>query len=245
MSRFYELLGLKPGASVAEVKAAYRDMAKVWHPDRFGHDERLREKAHEKLKGINEAYEILISGKIPRSGPDSATYESKPVNTRPDAKPLKWQWAVVLLVIFVAVFFAVSQLRKPDASISHATEQQTLEPQKKILAGQVATESRNKKPAEAAAARDVHQEAPTTSGPIHSMATVTVLIDPATGLLAKTECPTKTRMTYAAGSEPHGYCTAHQKIESADSRVKTIAKRVVTPMEWIRNGQKKPEGDRQ
>ena len=35
-------------------------MAKVWHPDRFGHDERLQKKAQEKLKEINEAYEAQI-----------------------------------------------------------------------------------------------------------------------------------------------------------------------------------------
>ena len=34
MDRFYEILGLNPGASSEEIKAAYRDMAKVWHPDR-------------------------------------------------------------------------------------------------------------------------------------------------------------------------------------------------------------------
>jgi DnaJ-class molecular chaperone len=28
----YDILGLKPGASVDEVKQAYRQMAKIWHP---------------------------------------------------------------------------------------------------------------------------------------------------------------------------------------------------------------------
>ena len=35
---------------------------KVWHPDRFGADARLREKAEEKLKQINQAYTVLRSG---------------------------------------------------------------------------------------------------------------------------------------------------------------------------------------
>ena len=35
------VLGLAPGASAQEIKAAYRDLAKVWHPDRFAHDPRL------------------------------------------------------------------------------------------------------------------------------------------------------------------------------------------------------------
>ena len=58
----YEVLGVKPGVSNRELKAAHRDLAKVWHPDRFLHDPRLQGKAQEKLKEINEAYELLISG---------------------------------------------------------------------------------------------------------------------------------------------------------------------------------------
>jgi COMPASS component SWD3 len=53
----YEVLGVKPGVSNRDLKAAHRDLAKVWHPDRFLHDPRLQEKAQEKLKEINEAYE--------------------------------------------------------------------------------------------------------------------------------------------------------------------------------------------
>ncbi len=33
LTECYDLLGLSPGASPAELKAAYRDLAKVWHPD--------------------------------------------------------------------------------------------------------------------------------------------------------------------------------------------------------------------
>lgn len=55
-----EVLGLEPGASLPEIKQAYRDMARVWHPDRFGSDERLQAVAEEKLKRINEAYHALL-----------------------------------------------------------------------------------------------------------------------------------------------------------------------------------------
>jgi DnaJ domain len=57
-----EILELRPGATPAEVKAAYRDLVKVWHPDRFGSDVRLRSKAEDKLKELNEAYRILEGG---------------------------------------------------------------------------------------------------------------------------------------------------------------------------------------
>jgi len=59
MNRYYEILGLPPGASQADVKQAYRSLAKTWHPDRFNHDPTLKRQAEEKLKTINEAYRQL------------------------------------------------------------------------------------------------------------------------------------------------------------------------------------------
>jgi DnaJ-like protein len=55
----YRVLGLAPGATVDEVKIAYRDLAQVWHPDRFPDNNRLREKAQQNLQRINEAYALL------------------------------------------------------------------------------------------------------------------------------------------------------------------------------------------
>lgn len=42
-----------------ELKEAYRDLAHVWHPDKHNHNERLRKKAEDQLKEINEGYEYL------------------------------------------------------------------------------------------------------------------------------------------------------------------------------------------
>ncbi len=53
------LLGLQEGHSEEQLRQAYHDVVKVWHPDRFPHDERLRGVAQEKLKEINGAYEFL------------------------------------------------------------------------------------------------------------------------------------------------------------------------------------------
>jgi hypothetical protein len=61
LARCYRVLGLEPGTSLEEVKSAYRDLVNVWHPDRFGHNERLRSKAEEQLKEINRAYEYLLA----------------------------------------------------------------------------------------------------------------------------------------------------------------------------------------
>ena len=59
LSDYYSLLGLQLGASPEEIKQAYRDLASVWHPDRFPNNPRLQQKALEKMKEINQAYEVL------------------------------------------------------------------------------------------------------------------------------------------------------------------------------------------
>src|SRR5215469_15971346 len=55
----YRVLELEQGASLEQLKQARRELAKVWHPDRFQNDEKLQHKAQERLKEINGAYEIL------------------------------------------------------------------------------------------------------------------------------------------------------------------------------------------
>jgi WD40 repeat protein len=60
INHVYNILGLKPGASVDEVKQAYRQMAKTWHPDCFFEPQQKLE-AEEKIKEINQAYARLKS----------------------------------------------------------------------------------------------------------------------------------------------------------------------------------------
>ncbi|HEY2806555.1 MAG TPA: J domain-containing protein [Gemmatimonadales bacterium] len=57
--RALRILGIPPGSSADDIKMAWRDLAKVWHPDRFAHDERLQAKAGDNLSRINQAYEAL------------------------------------------------------------------------------------------------------------------------------------------------------------------------------------------
>lgn len=61
IERYYRILEIEPYASQDIVKQAYRDLVNVWHPDRFSNNLRLRQKAEEKMKEINEAYEIILS----------------------------------------------------------------------------------------------------------------------------------------------------------------------------------------
>ncbi len=50
----YGVLGVPPGAAAAEVAAAYRELAKRWHPDRGGGSE-----AQQRMAEINVAYDVL------------------------------------------------------------------------------------------------------------------------------------------------------------------------------------------
>lgn len=54
MADYYEVLGLKKGASVEEIKKAYKEMAKKYHPDVSKETD-----AEKKFKEINEAYSVL------------------------------------------------------------------------------------------------------------------------------------------------------------------------------------------
>ena len=61
IQRCFEILELDHGASPDDAKQAYKDIVNVWHPDRFSNNPRLRQKAEEKLKEVNIAYEMVKS----------------------------------------------------------------------------------------------------------------------------------------------------------------------------------------
>ena len=81
-----DVLALRPGATLAEIKEAYRDLVKVWHPDRFGSDPGLRQKAEDKLKQINQAYTVLQSDRT--SGTNEADETAGSVPGDPG-----WRWS--------------------------------------------------------------------------------------------------------------------------------------------------------
>ena len=58
MKNPYSVLGISDNASVDEVKKAYRDLAKKYHPDNYINNP-LADLAEEKMKEINEAYDVL------------------------------------------------------------------------------------------------------------------------------------------------------------------------------------------
>jgi hypothetical protein len=70
-----QVLGLEMHASAARIENSYQMLVKVWHPDRFQTDPKMRLAAEEKLKEINVAHEFLIS---PASAQDRSPATSRP-----------------------------------------------------------------------------------------------------------------------------------------------------------------------
>jgi hypothetical protein len=82
IAQLYRTLELEPGATSEEIKAAYLDMVKVWHPDRYQHEsQRLRDKAAQKLTAVNLAYERLRG----------ASAQDQAEAVRQNAEPRNWE----------------------------------------------------------------------------------------------------------------------------------------------------------
>lgn len=62
----YKILGVSPDASDEEIKRAYRDLAKKYHPDRNPGDQ----EAAKKMQQINAAYEQIKNPEKSRAGHD-------------------------------------------------------------------------------------------------------------------------------------------------------------------------------
>jgi hypothetical protein len=76
----YAVLGVSPDASAEAVAAAYRRMAKRWHPDRSGAAEAQRQMAQ-----INVAYDLLRAGLTARRPPPARATGHAPADSRPRA----------------------------------------------------------------------------------------------------------------------------------------------------------------
>ena len=58
LDQCYQLLGICRGASLDELKAAYRSLARKWHPDLNPNDL----EAHQRFINLNQAYQVLLVG---------------------------------------------------------------------------------------------------------------------------------------------------------------------------------------
>lgn len=83
----YKVLGVSPNASSDDVKRAYRELAKKYHPDNYVNNP-LADLAEEKMKEINEAYDLIMkgrnsgTGKRETGGTSSGNYNSGGTHSR-------------------------------------------------------------------------------------------------------------------------------------------------------------------
>jgi tetratricopeptide (TPR) repeat protein len=56
ISQWYGILGVGLNASPKAIKIAYRELAQLWHPDRYVDDPELKARAESEIKEINQAY---------------------------------------------------------------------------------------------------------------------------------------------------------------------------------------------
>ncbi|WP_426349616.1 J domain-containing protein [Alloiococcus sp. CFN-8] len=91
MSNPYEILGVKENASKEEIKSAYRELAKKYHPDQFGNNP-LKDLAEEKMREINEAYDSLMKGS-PNNYHSNTSYSSNYQDIRNDIQSGRYDYA--------------------------------------------------------------------------------------------------------------------------------------------------------
>ena len=58
----YKILGVSPTASDAEIKSAYKELVKKYHPDQY-QDNPLADVAEEKMSEINAAYDQIMTSR--------------------------------------------------------------------------------------------------------------------------------------------------------------------------------------
>ena len=187
-------------------------------------------KAQEKLKEINEAYELLSSGKSPRPAPPPPSQAAESVYASSPSSRGSWKWAVIPVLLFAAVFAVTTKvllerrgqpLPQAEAEPVQIEAATRTEPNTRTEATRKSNrnESAPEDPATSVEAQ--------TSAPTPALATVTVLIDPESGLLAKADCPVRSRMTYPSGSQPTAHCTINHTPPPKDSKLKSLKEKIL------------------
>ena len=93
----YRILEIKATATHEELRTAYRQQVKQWHPDQFGGNVLLRSAAEERLRSINLAYDTLRrSGLHPEGSPaaEPARPKAQPA-PEPQQEPQSQQFRVL------------------------------------------------------------------------------------------------------------------------------------------------------
>lgn len=83
MNEYYRILEVPPGASQEQIKARYRQLVRIYHPDRYANPTD-RHFVEQKLKEINEAYNALVNVERSPGVPGKPQALPQPVVLPPD-----------------------------------------------------------------------------------------------------------------------------------------------------------------
>lgn len=121
--RCCEILGINHDAGPDEIKQAYRDLVRIWHPDRFPGDTRLQQRAQEQLKTINAAYRKLIAGNPGRhqagGAPDNAGSTRQTVEFHRMNRRFSIRRTAVCLFVIACIGFLLASDRRDLAEIPY------------------------------------------------------------------------------------------------------------------------------
>ncbi len=108
VERAYRSLGVERAIGPEALREIYRDLVRVWHPDRFRDDPAFQERAAAKLREVNRAFERIQASRSEASWPRS-------MGSRPAPKASlerRWGWRAAAggaVVFAVALLVLVSQ----------------------------------------------------------------------------------------------------------------------------------------
>ena len=83
----YSVLGVSRNATDDEIKSAYRELAKKYHPDNYA-DNPLSDLAGEKMREINEAYDAIMNNRRNGKNTYEGSYSNGTASSFPEVRSL-------------------------------------------------------------------------------------------------------------------------------------------------------------
>ena len=90
MSTHYETLGIAKDASAKQIKASYRSLVKLYHPDRFAEGCKAHAETEKRIREINSAYAVL-SKSLSRASYDLELNQALPHSGAEPEHCANWQ----------------------------------------------------------------------------------------------------------------------------------------------------------